>query len=98
MRVTKFDISLYIITRTKDNKFVYCAMDTVLGQTLEKARSEGLQLTTVIHKVSKAADFIALTNIPLIDRPSVVAILELWHGEGSPKACSQISSNHTTLH
>ena len=37
--------------RQKDNKFVFCAMDEVMGPMLEKARSEGLQITTVIHKV-----------------------------------------------
>ena len=41
------------MNRVKDNKFVYCAMDTVLGRALENARVEGLHLTTVIHKVCK---------------------------------------------
>ena len=37
--------------RVKDNKFVSCAIDEVLTQRLEKARTDGLQITTVVHKV-----------------------------------------------
>ena len=37
--------------RVKDNKFVYCAMDEVMEPMLARARSEGLDITTVIIKV-----------------------------------------------
>ena len=39
------------LIRVKDNKFVACALDGILEQTLEQARSRGLDIDTVITKV-----------------------------------------------
>ena len=41
----------FLHLRTKDNKFVQCALEDVLTQRLEKARADGLHITTVVHKV-----------------------------------------------
>ena len=49
------------MTRVKDNKFVACALDSVLGPSLEKARAEGLNITEVILKVSQKLFSILLT-------------------------------------
>ena len=38
-------------SRQKDNKFVYCAMRVVIAAVLEKARSLGVVVSQIIHKV-----------------------------------------------
>ena len=53
---TKTESFSNIITsdyKVKDNKFVACAFESVLDRSLEKARSEGLRINTIIHKVCK---------------------------------------------
>ena len=37
--------------RTKDNKFVYCAMKLVIAAVLDKALSLGIDVCQIIHKV-----------------------------------------------
>ena len=56
------------MTRVKDNKFVACALDSVLGPALEKARAEGLDITTVILKVCQKLFSISLTTYYLFFR------------------------------
>ena len=68
-----------VMTRVKDNKFVACALDSVLGPALEKARAEGLDITTVILKVCQKLFSISLT-ISLLEWPSFFPILEQRHG------------------
>ena len=40
-----------IFYRVKDNHFVYCAMRIVIAAALEKARSLGITVSQIIHKV-----------------------------------------------
>lgn len=42
---------LILFYRTKDNKWVYCAMRIVIAAVLEKALSLGIDVCQIIHKV-----------------------------------------------
>ena len=61
--------------RVKDNKFVASALDGILEQTLEQARSKGLEITTVVHKVCGIKTFVSLT-IASTDGPPILTVLE----------------------
>ena len=51
------------MTRVKDNKFVACALDGILVDILEQARSKGLHIGTVVHKVQKQCNFCAIPSL-----------------------------------
>ena len=42
-----------MLFRTKDNKFVYCALKKVIASVLEKAKQLGVKLTKIIHKTDR---------------------------------------------
>ena len=79
--------------RVKDNKFVASALDGILEQTLEQARSKGLEITTVVHKVCRIVTFVYLTIAPT-DGPSILTVLEQWNVARPSETRSQVPSDH----
>ena len=79
--------------RVKDNKFVASALDGILEKTLEQARSKGIEITTVVHKVCRIVTFVFLTIAPT-DRPPILTVLEQRHVARPSETRSQVPSDH----
>ena len=57
LRITSKQLWLFLnnivhlfLNRTKDNKFVYCALRKVIASVIERAGQLGVQLTQIVHK------------------------------------------------
>ena len=53
LRVNYYDWFKFYLFRTKDNKFVYCALKKVIASVLEKAKQLNVGITKIIHKTDR---------------------------------------------
>ena len=71
--------------RTKDNKFVYCALREVIKSALKKTEELGIDISQIIHKVLlQNVEILKVTfGFRLTDRQANFGILEWCLPTGS---------------
>ena len=64
-----------MLFRTKDNKFVYCALKKVIVSVLEKAKQLGVKLTKIIHKTDRPSSQFWNSGMILATRELAIPII-----------------------